>query len=264
MSAIRVLVSGAWGRMGRQVVAAICEAEDMELVGTVDPAGVGHCASEIAGSSLATPISGQLGVALEELRPDVMVDFTVPAVVMDNLEAAITRKVPCVVGTTGFSPTDLQVVETMCRKNDTPALIAPNFSIGANLMMRFATEAARSFEYAEIIEHHHEKKVDSPSGTAMRTAQLMAEAREEAFATVPTEVEKAPGSRGGECFGIQVHATRMPGYVADQEVILGGPGERLIIHHVSIGRECFMPGILLAVRKVRGLSGLVYGLEHIL
>jgi len=131
-------------------------------------------------------------------------------------------------------------------------------------MMKFAQEAARSFEYAEIIERHHEKKVDSPSGTAMRTAELMCEARQEAFEQVSTEVDKAPGSRGGTVGSVQVHATRMPGYVADQEVIFGGLGERLVISHVSISRECFMPGVLLAVRKVRSLTGLTHGLEHIL
>ena len=261
---IRVLVSGAFGRMGRFVCSAVAGSRDMELVAAVDPAGVGHPLSEILGASSELFISGHLAGALEETTPDVMVDFTVPAVAMDNIEAALTRGVACVVGTTGLSPTDIQVVQHMCEKTATPCVIAPNFSIGANLMMRFAAEAAKSFDYAEIIERHHEKKVDSPSGTALRTAELMAEARGEAFETVPTEVDKAPGSRGGTASGIQIHATRMPGYVADQEIILGGPGERLVISHVSIGRECFMPGVLLAVRKVRAMQGLVHGLERLL
>jgi 4-hydroxy-tetrahydrodipicolinate reductase len=264
MGNLRVLVSGAFGRMGRFVCQAVHSAADLTLVGAVDPAGVGHAVSEILGDDSELKVSGHLGGALEETAPEVMVDFTTPSVVLDNLEAALTRHVPCVVGTTGLSPTDLKVVETMCTKMQTPCVIAPNFSIGANLMMRFAAEAAKSFEYAEILEHHHDKKVDSPSGTAIRTAQLMAEARGESFATVNTEVEKAPGSRGGECYGIQVHATRMPGYVADQEVLFGGLGERLVISHVSISRECFMPGVLLAVRKVRKCKGLVYGLENLL
>ncbi len=264
MSRIRVLVSGAYGRMGRFVMNAVHDAGDMELVGAVDPAGVGHAVSEVLDIDTDLQISGHLAGSLDEIRPDVMVDFTVPDVVMDNIEAALTRKVACVVGTTGFSPTDIQVVQNMCHRTGTAALVAPNFSIGANLMMRFAQEAARSFEYAEIIERHHEKKVDSPSGTAVRTAELMAQAREEAFEQVPTEVDKAPGSRGGTVESIQVHATRMPGYVADQEVVFGGLGERLVISHVSISRECFMPGVLLAVRKVRSLEGLVHGLEHVL
>ena len=264
MPAIRVLVSGAFGRMGRYVVNAVDEAKDLELGGAVDPGGVGHPVAEILGKPSEMRISGHLVGALEDMQPDVMVDFTVPSVVMTNVEAALARKVACVVGTTGFSATDLQVVEAMCRHTGTPCVIAPNFSIGANFMMRFAAEAAKAFEYAEIIERHHENKKYSPSGTAVKTAQMMAEARREGFATVATEVDKAPGSRGGTVDGIQVHAIRTQGYVADQEVILGGPGERLVISHVSTTRECFMPGVLLAVRKVRACDGLVRGLEHLL
>jgi 4-hydroxy-tetrahydrodipicolinate reductase len=264
MDRIRVLVSGAFGRMGRFVVRAVTEARDMELVAAVDPAGVGHSLGEILATDDPTPLSGHLAGSLEEHTPDVMVDFTVPSVVMDNLEAALTRRVPCVVGTTGFSATDLQVVAAMCQRHETPCVIAPNFSIGANLMMLFSAQAAARFDYAEIIERHHENKVDSPSGTALKTAQMMAQAREEAFCSVSTEVDKAPGSRGGVAEGVTVHAVRMPGYVADQEVVLGGLGERLVISHVSISRECFMPGVLLAVRRVRKLSGLTHGLEHLL
>ena len=264
MSNIRVLVSGAFGRMGRFVCRAVDGAPDMELVGAVDPAGVGHSLAEVLEGPCDMNISGHLAGWLDEIQPDVLVDFTVPGVGLDNLEAALTRGVACVVGTTGFSPTDIQVVENMSRKNSAPCIIAPNFSIGANLMMRFATEAARSFDYAEVIERHHENKLDSPSGTAVRTAELMAEARGKGFEVPPTEVDKAPGSRGGAVDSVHVHAVRMPGYVADQEVVLGGLGERLVISHVSISRECFMPGVLLAVRNVRSREGLVHGLEHLL
>lgn len=264
MSNTRVLVSGASGRMGRYVVNAVHDARDMELAAAVDPAGIGHSVAEILGAPSDLQIGGHLAGALEETRPDVMVDFSLPAVVMDNIEAALTRGVPCVVGTTGFSPTDIQVVEAMCRKTRTSCIIAPNFSIGANLMMRFAAEAAKSFEYAEIIERHHENKVDAPSGTALRTAEMMAAARTSEFQTVPTEVDKTQGSRGGTADGIQIHAVRMPGYVADQEVLLGGLGERLVISHVTVSRECFMPGVLLAARRVRELEGLTYGLERLL
>lgn len=264
MDRIRVLVSGAFGRMGRYVVNAVTAAPDMEVAGAVDPAGVGHCLGEITSTDDDRRISGHLAGTLEEIAPDVMVDFSTPAVVMDNLEAALTRGVRCVVGTTGLSTTDLQVVAHMCERNDTACVIAPNFSIGACLMMLFAAQAAPRFDYAEIIERHHENKVDSPSGTAIKTAQMMAEARESEFSAVGTEVDKAPGSRGGLVDSVTVHAVRMPGYVADQEVVFGGTGERLVISHVSINRECFMPGVLLAVRKVGGLTGLTHGLEHLL
>jgi 4-hydroxy-tetrahydrodipicolinate reductase len=250
--------------MGRFVARAVADARDMALVAVVDPAGVGHTLGEILATDDPTPISGHLAGSLQEHAPDVMVDFTVPSVVMSNLEAALTRRVPCVVGTTGFSHTDLQVVAAMCDRNETPCVIAPNFSIGANLMMLFAAQAAPRFDYAEIIERHHEGKVDSPSGTAMKTAEMMAQAREGSFVAVPTEVDKAPGSRGGVADSVTIHAVRMPGYVADQEVVLGGLGERLVISHVSISRECFMPGVLLAIRCVRERSGLTHGLEYLL
>ena len=265
MEPIRVLVSGAFGRMGRFVVAAVRDAADMELVAAADPAGVGHGVGElVGGDDHGLEIMGDLPGAIERSSPDVMVDFTVPSVVMDNIEAALTRDVACVVGTTGLSATDIETVRGTCSKTGTSCVIAPNFSIGANLMMRFAQQAAKSFDYAEIIERHHENKVDAPSGTALLTARLMAEAKQGAFCSVPTEVDKAPGSRGGAVDTVRVHAVRMPGHVADQEVIFGGPGERLIINHTTVNRECFMPGVLLAIRQVRGRPGLTHGLEHLL
>ncbi len=251
--------------MGQHVVRAVHAQPDMELVGAVDPAGVGKDIGEIAlGQPIGITVSGHLQACIEQSSPDVMVDFTHPDVVMDNIETAIKAGVACVVGTTGFTETDLKVVEKMSRTHGVPCVIAPNFSLGANLMMRFAAEAAKHFDYAEIIELHHEKKADAPSGTAVRTAEMMAAARGRPFEEAPTQHVRLDGSRGGQLGGIHVHSVRLPGLVADQEVLLGGQGEVLVIAHRTTSRECFMPGVLLAIRKVRQLQGLIYGLDKLL
>lgn len=265
MSTIRVLVTGACGNMGQHVVKAVVEAKDMELVAAVDPAGVDRDIGEVAlGHPIGITTVGHLPGAIEASSPDVMVDFTHPDVVMDNIATAIKAQVACVVGTTGFSETDLKVVERLCRSHSTPCVIAANFSLGANLMMRFAAEAARHFEYAEIIERHHERKADAPSGTALKTAELMEAERREPMRPILTSHHKLEGCRGGEVAGIRIHSVRLPGYVANQEVVFGGQGELLIIENVSTSRECFMPGVLLAIRRVREFDGLVYGLDKLL
>ena len=262
---LTILVTGACGQMGKYVVAGVVEAPDMELVGAVDPAGRGKRLSEIVSGAPEDIIcSGHLAATLEESQPQIMIDFTTPDVVMDNIQAALNAGVACVVGTTGFSPLDLQVVKRLCKKTDTPCLIAPNFSIGANLMMRFAAEASTNFDYSEIIERHHEKKVDAPSGTALSTAEKMAKARQQPMREVLTAHEELAGARGGETAGIHVHSVRMPGYVANQEVVFGGSGEVLKIEHITTSRECFVPGVLLATRRILELEGLVYGLDTIL
>jgi 4-hydroxy-tetrahydrodipicolinate reductase len=210
------------------------------------------------------PVSGHLSGAIEDTEPDVLVDFTTPKVVMGNIQTALSAGVACVVGTTGFSETDLQVVARLCETKGAPAIIAPNFSLGAVLMMQYAARAAKVFDYAEIIEYHHENKKDSPSGTAVKTAEMMMAARGDTFAQPETELERITGCRGGEMDGIRIHAVRLQGFVANQEVIFGGQGETLSLHHVTTSRESFMPGVLLAVRKVKEQPGLVYGLEHLL
>jgi 4-hydroxy-tetrahydrodipicolinate reductase len=251
--------------MGSLVAKTVNDAADMTLVAAVDPAGVGHAVCEfVPGAEAELQIGGHLKGALEDFEPDVMIDFTAPSVVMANLETALAAGVACVVGTTGFTETDLQVIAKLCEAKGTPAIIAPNFSLGAVLMMQYAAKAATVFDYAEIIEYHHEQKKDSPSGTAVKTAEMMAAARGRAFASPETELERVPGCRGGVGSGVHIHAVRVEGFVANQEVILGGRGETLSIHHVTTSRESFMPGVLLAARKVREQSGLVYGLEHVL
>jgi 4-hydroxy-tetrahydrodipicolinate reductase len=222
---IRVAVAGAAGRMGETVCGAISRASDMELVARADPA---------------------LRVSLEEAlkaEPEVLVDFTVPDTALPNARQAVEAGVHVVIGTTGFSAADLEAFRD-ARAN---VFVAPNFAIGAVLMMRFAAEAARHMRAAEIIELHHDGKLDKPSGTATRTATLMAEAR------------------GEEGYQVPVHSVRLPGLVAHQEVILGDVGQTLTIRHDSVDRESFMPGVLLAVRRVGGLEDSpVVGLEALL
>jgi len=264
MAQIRVLVSGAGGRMGRTVMEAILGAEDMELVGGADPAYPGAVLRDLVPFAPEIEIVETVIEGIEGTQPDVMVDFSRPGAVMGNMRAAIAARVPCVVGTTGFSDDDLDEIAALCERHDTPAVIAPNFSIGANLMMKFAAEAASLMDYAAIIESHHENKLDAPSGTAVATARRMRDARGEDFEAQVTEHFGLDGVRGGTVGGISVHAIRMAGVVANQRVVLGGPGETLSIEHITTGRECFMPGVLLAIREVRGLDGLVHGLEQLL
>lgn len=249
---IRVAVAGAKGRMGREVVRAVSEASaaeaDMTLAAEVD-----H------GDDLAT--------ALRDARADVLVDFTVPEVVMDNLRTALPLRVIPLVGTTGLKPADMEELRGLCAQHHTPCLIAPNFALGAVLLMRFAQEAARFLPDVEIIEMHHERKVDAPSGTAARTAEMIAAARASGTpkGDAPGAFETFAGARGGRAAGeIRVHSVRLPGFVASQEVIFGAPGQRLSLRHDSIDRASFMPGVLLAVRRARSLGGLVIGLENLL
>jgi 4-hydroxy-tetrahydrodipicolinate reductase len=269
MSVLRVLVSGACGSMGGYVCRGVDAADDMELVAAVDPAGIGHQLGEslpdLSEEHKNIKVSGHLASALVQSEPDVMIDFTSPAVVMSNIEAALNAGTACVVGTTGFSEIDIKTVARMAESKGVPCLIAPNFSIGANLMMKFAAEAVLSFDYAEIIERHHENKKDAPSGTAVKTAEMMAAARaNKPLSVVPTERHNVEGTRGGVLGNVPIHAVRMPGYVANQDVVLGGCGETLTISHETTSRECFIPGVLLAARAVRGLRGLTYGLDKLL
>lgn len=269
---IRVAVSGAAGRMGREVVRAVVEAEGLELAAAVDTQQSGVDAGLLAGiGETGINVEVDLTTALQRSKADVLVDFTLPASVLSNLRIAIGLKVSPVVGTTGLSSDSLEELDRSAKERGIGAFVAPNFAIGAVLMMQFAAQAAKYMPDVEIIELHHEKKLDSPSGTALLTAQKIGEARRAALA-VPIAapeglVEKAPGARGAraEATGdVPVHSVRLPGFVAHQEVIFGGLGQVLTLRHDSIDRRSFMPGVVLAVRKVRGLSGLVVGLEHLL
>jgi len=241
---IKVAVIGARGRMGSEVVKAVNEAKDLELVAQLD-----------LGDSLDALLTSGATVA---------VDFTTPDSVMANLEFLISHNINAVVGTTGFDDARIAKIKSLLANSKPGVLIAPNFAIGAVLMMEFATKAAKYFESAEIIELHHPNKVDAPSGTAARTAELMSAARKEAGlpAMPDATTTSLAGARGATVGDIPVHSVRLRGLVAHQEVLLGGIGETLSIRHDSIDRVGFMPGVLLGVRKVVTHPGLTFGLEN--
>jgi len=244
---IKVAVLGAKGRMGQTTVDAVNAAPDLDLVAAVD-----------LGDSLETLVNS---------GAQVVVDFTHPDSVMSNLEFAINHGINVVVGTTGFDEAKLtQVKGWLAANTGVGALIAPNFGLGAVLMMQFAAQASKYFESVEIIELHHPNKVDAPSGTAARTAELITEARASVNkAAMPDATTTSlPGARGAKVGDVPVHSVRLRGLVAHQEVVLGDLGETLTIRHDSIDRTGFMPGVLLGVRKVVETPGLTFGLEHFL
>jgi len=259
---IRVVVTGAAGQMGRTVVGAVSGADDMELAGVVDPRlGSPVARSEATGAAGAVPSFEALENALDAVEADVVVDFSLAEGARHNIAVALERGVSPVVGTTGLTKEDLEGFAAEAEARAVPAFVAPNFALGAVLMMLLSQQAARYFPHAEIIELHHENKKDAPSGTAKRTADLIAEVwRREAAA----EDGDAPGAAARAADAIPTHSVRLPGIVADQQVIFGALGQTLTIEHRTTSRESFMPGVLLAVRKVRSLQGLVVGLENIL
>ena len=260
---IRVLVSGAGGRMGAETVRAVSAEPDMDVVAAVDPALAGATVPDAGGDPVA--VSGDLGAAIAASRPHVMVDFTRPDVVEGNIRTALALGVDCVVGTTGLTQETLEALAAGAPAG-TCLFVAPNFAVGAVLMMRFAETAARYMPSAEVIELHHDRKLDAPSGTALRTARLIAAARE-STPVAPgreTEISGAEGARGALVDGVPVHSVRLPGLVAHQEVLFGGQGQTLTIRHDSIDRASFMPGVVLAVRAVAGMTGLVVGLESVM
>lgn len=244
---INVAVLGAKGRMGAETVKAISAATDLQLVAEID-----------------------LGDSLEQLATSgaqVVVDFTHPDAVMKNLEFAINNGIHVVVGTTGFDDAKLNLVKSWLEKNPkVGAVIAPNFGLGAVLMMQFAAKAARYFESVEIVELHHPDKADAPSGTASRTADLITQARKSASRpAMPDKTSSGlQGARGAKVGDVPIHSVRLRGLVAHQEVLLGDQGETLSIRHDSIDRTGFMPGVLLAVREVVKTPGLTFGLEHLM
>ena len=259
---IKVVVSGALGRMGTQVIAAVDGAADMQLVAGFDPFAKEGTTVGQGG----VPVYTVLADALAAGQPDVLVDFSRPDAAEANLRAALAAGVNCVLGTTGLSEEKLQQIYDESAAGDAALFCAPNFTTGAVLMMLFAQQAAKYFPDAEVIEFHHDGKKDSPSGTAVRTAKLIAGARDFGM-TAPgreTELEGMEGARGALVCDVPVHSVRTAGYVAHQEVIFGSAGQTLTIRHDSIDRSSYMPGVLLAVRAVGGLEGLVVGLEKLM
>jgi 4-hydroxy-tetrahydrodipicolinate reductase len=261
---IRVGVLGAAGRMGRLVCQAVAEHPDLALVAGINPSlGGEHLGLMIGRPDVNVQISDGLDTLLQA-ETEVAVDFTEPEAVMDNVRWAIEHAMHIVVGTTGVGPGELAEIERLLAEegNESNVVVAPNFAIGAVLLQRFAEQAARFFPAAEIVELHHEGKLDAPSGTAMATAERMAKARRQEWSG-PTG-ESVEGVRGGDVQGIRVHSVRLPGLVAHQEVIFGGLGQTLTIRHDSSQRVSFMPGVIMAVKAVISRPGLTVGLEPLL
>ncbi|KTB48377.1 4-hydroxy-tetrahydrodipicolinate reductase [Dehalogenimonas alkenigignens] len=257
---IRVAVQGALGQMGREVIKAVAAAPDMTLTGGCDARAPENTMS-FDGVELF--ITADVNKCLVKTKPDVVVDFSLASAVPQTAETAARAGVSLVIGTTGLTPQVLARLETLTREFNIGIVVAPNFALGAVLMMELARTAAKYLDWAEIIELHHEKKADAPSGTAIATARMMQAARETPFESPKDETEHK--SRGEEFYGVPIHSVRLPGLVAHQEVIFGTVGQTLSIRHDSISRDSFMPGVLLAVREIAKRRGqFIFGLNKLL
>ena len=260
MNPIKVIVHGAAGKVGQEVIRAVCGEGDMQMVGAVDMKAAEDSLPLPDGSS-SVPFSTDLRDILDRCQADVMVDFSIARATMPAVRLATEKGINLVIGTTGFSPDEIKEIEHLSTEHGISAVMAPNFALGAVLMIHLAKIAAKYLDYAEIIELHHHLKADAPSGTAQTTARAMAAARGKPFLHPQG---KDTASRGDRVEGVSIHSVRLPGLMAHQEVILGAPGQTLSIRHDTINRECYMPGVMLAIREVVGRKGFVYGLDKLL
>lgn len=248
---IKIAVCGALGKMGQEVVQAVSDCPETELVAKID----------IASPEMYHSIEAAHRV--EEI--DVLIDFTQPKSIYENAKYCLNNGIKIVIGTTGLTDEQIAELKKLSEEKNTGCLIAPNFSTGAVLMMMFAKQAAKYFDNAEIIELHHNQKKDAPSGTAIKTAAMMAEVKEDFAKNNCPETETIEGARGGNSYSnIHIHSVRMPGYIASQEVIFGSSGQIMTIRHDSMDRKCYMQGVLLAVKHVAEKNDFVYGLDNIM
>lgn len=257
MSAIKVIVHGALGKVGREVVQAVATNPATVLVGAVDIKASAKSLS-IPESPESVLLSNSLTDLLKAIQPDVMVDFTLYQAALPAFRTAAKSGINIVSGTTGFSPADLSEIDKLAKDNHVGIVVAPNFALGAILMMHLAKIAAQYFDYAEIIELHHHLKADAPSGTSLLTAKEMAQSRGKPF-VVPTGQ-----TTGKQVEGITIHSVRLPGLMAHQEVLFGIAGQTLSIRHDTINRECYMPGVMLAIKNVIHHPGFTYGLDKLM
>ena len=253
---IKVIIAGFKGKMGQAAYKMVTEDPELELVGLLDPFAA---ETEVAGVPVFQEKSD-----LAELDAQVWVDFTVPSVAYENTRFALEQGWAPVVGTTGFTPAQIEELRDLSSRKSLGGLIAPNFAIGAILLMQFAQTAAKYFPNVEIIELHHDQKKDAPSGTAVKTAELISEVRPAQTQGAADEEESIPGARGADFDGMRIHSVRLPGLVAHQEVIFGSQGEGLTLRHDSYDRTSFMTGVNLAIKEVVKRDQLVYGLEQLL
>ena len=263
---IRVAVVGASGRMGRECLKALSAAEGFQIVVASDRSEIGKTVYDlIAGDGPKDVfVTDKLGAALDITPVDVLLDFSHHSAVAAHAQSALSRGAKVVIGCTGMSETDLSEVRSLCREHKSAAFYVPNFAIGAVLMMKFSEMASKWMPDTEIIELHHEKKEDAPSGTALLTAELISCARAKSTTKFPRETIKVEGARGGKFCDIPIHSIRLPGFLAHQQVIFGVPGETLTIRHDSTDRASFMQGVRIAIREVRNMQGLTVGLDKVL
>jgi len=262
MKPIKVVIQGAKGRVGQVLVNALCREPDVELVGAVELQVSGDRLPLPDGSG-TIPFSSNLDYILTSCQPDVLVDFTIAQATMPAVRSAAEHGVNLVIGTSGLTDNEISEIDSLAIAHEVGAVVAPNFALGAVLMIHLAKIAAKYLDYAEIIELHHHQKADAPSGTALATAKAMAAARGESFCRVPEPV-KPSSSRGEQVEGVAIHSVRLPGLLGHQEVVLGGLGQTLSIRHDTIGRECYVPGVMLAIKEVVKHKGLIYGLDALL
>jgi len=262
---VKVVVAGALGKMGLETLKAVIRDSDLELVGAIDAKARGEAISSLTGEAdCAVALSNDLEAVIAENQPDVLIDFTNPQAVFNNTRTALKNGVYCVVGTTGLNEVELKQLEKLALEKGIGVAVIPNFAIGAVLMMKFAREAARYFPDVEIIELHHDQKMDAPSGTAIKTAEMIAGNRASRPPKNIKEFEKVAGARGGEVEQVRIHSIRLPGMIAHQEVIFGAPGQCLKIRHDSMDRAAFMPGVVTVVKAILERKGLIYGMENLI
>lgn len=261
---IRVVVAGFKGKMGSTATKMVIEHENFELVGVLDPFAQEENLKELPEyHGIDIPIFKRKEAILS-VKPEVWIDFTIPKVTYENTKFAIEHQISPVVGTTGLTEEQLKELIDRSKELQVGGLIAPNFAIGAVLMMQFAKKAAEYFPDVEIIELHHDNKLDAPSGTGLKTAEMMAEVRTSKKQGHPEEEELIAGARGADFEGMKIHSVRLPGLIAHQQVQFGGVGEGLTIRHDSYDRSSFMSGVALGCEKVVVIKELVYGLENLL
>lgn len=266
MESIKIIIAGPRGRMGSEAVKLVTNTEHFELAAAVDYKYDGMMLSDLPGFQAArnVPVYGDLKQCLENVSADVLIDLTVPEVGMQHAKTALEYNVRPVVGTTGFTQENLTELQQICHEKEIGCIIAPNFAIGAVLMMKFSQMAAKYFADVEIIELHHDQKLDAPSGTAVKTAEMISAVRESKQQGHPNEKETLPGARGADMNGMHIHSVRLPGLIAHQQVLFGSDGQTLTIRHDSYHRGSFMSGVKLAVETVMKQNTFVYGLENIL
>jgi len=263
MEPIRVVINGAFGRMGQEITKGVVCQPGLRVVGAVEKEVTQQYLPLTEAPELIV-LSSDLDSLLESCDADVVVDFTDAEVSMAAARTALKQRVNMVIGTTGLSQDNLREIEKLCQVHKAAAIVAPNFSLGAAVMMHLSKLAARFFDYAEIIEMHHDNKADAPSGTAIATARAMSQARGKPFVYPKATRKVLSSTRGGKMDGIAIHSLRLPGFMAGQEVVLSGMGETLSLRHNAISRECYLPGVVLAIREVPKRKGLTYGLDALL